>query len=27
VMVARQTGNRLPRTVTDGLWWWRTRKR
>jgi uncharacterized damage-inducible protein DinB len=25
VMVARQLGQRLPRTVTDGLWWWSTR--
>ena len=23
VMIARQTGHRLPRTVTARLWWWR----
>lgn len=23
VMVARQTGHRLPREIADGLWWWR----
>lgn len=27
VMVARQTGHRLPGTVTDGLWQWRTAAR
>ena len=25
VMVARQLDQRLPRAVTDGLWWWATR--
>jgi hypothetical protein len=24
VLVARQTGHRLPRAIIDGLWWWRT---
>jgi len=24
VMVARQTGQRLPRATTDGLWQWKT---
>jgi len=23
IMVARQTGHRLPRAVTDGLWQWK----
>jgi len=25
IMVARQTGHRLPRGITDGLWQWRAR--
>ena len=25
VMVARQTGHRLPRTIVDGLWQWKAR--
>lgn len=27
VMVARQTGHRLPRAITDGLWQWKPPKR
>ena len=26
VMLARQLNQRLPRTVTDGLWWWMPRR-
>jgi uncharacterized damage-inducible protein DinB len=26
VMVARQTGHRLPNTTTNALWWWRMEK-
>ena len=26
VMVARQTGHRLPNTTTAGLWWWKIEK-
>jgi len=26
VMVARQTGHRLPNTTTGGLWWWKIEK-